>query len=89
MLTFLLCWCCRHSLVWNCVCRHTRKPIILKGYVKVCHGMWVDTTAAGSHISGLVTVCVLCGTVSETVHVAVFDCGVLQPLASACGLVKA
>lgn len=21
--------------MWNCVCRHTRKPIILKGYVKV------------------------------------------------------
>jgi hypothetical protein len=26
---------CRHSLVWNCVCKHTKKPIILKGYVKV------------------------------------------------------
>lgn len=22
-------------MVWNCVCRHTKKPIILKGYVKV------------------------------------------------------
>jgi hypothetical protein len=26
---------CRHSVVWNCVCKHTKKPIILKGYVKV------------------------------------------------------
>jgi hypothetical protein len=28
-------WSCRHSVVWNCVCKHTKKPIILKGYVKV------------------------------------------------------
>eukprot|EP00775_Hariotina_reticulata_P002763 gene2763-3057_t len=24
----------RHSLVWNCVCKHSKSPIILKGYVK-------------------------------------------------------
>jgi hypothetical protein len=25
---------CRHSVVWNCVCKHTKQPLILKGYVK-------------------------------------------------------
>ena len=26
----------RHSVVWNVACRATRRPLILKGYVKVC-----------------------------------------------------
>jgi hypothetical protein len=28
----------RHSVVWNVVCKVTKKPLILKGYVKVCCG---------------------------------------------------
>lgn len=41
---------CRHSIVWNAICAETKKPIILKGYVKVMGaepvGLMQDRSAA-------------------------------------------